>query len=184
MESIFHEDIASRILELLELEGSKMVNQISDSLQLSEAKCRNCLEKLVSEGKVFQYPAKRSGHIYYAIKRDGITADEYSHLWTIFVKEEINVRDACLCLEHKAQKIDDNVTEIYVNLISIMSIFVAIFSLIVVNANIVFELTQQNMKEVFCGIILINMFVVICIIVLLLAVRFIIVNSLIKRKTK
>ena len=63
-------------------------------------------------------------------------------------------------------------------MISIISVFVAIFALITVNANISFKLTTYNMNEVFWGIIVVNIFVMLCIIALLLAVRLLIINKL------
>lgn len=62
--------------------------------------------------------------------------------------------------------------------------FVAIFALITVNANITFELTQQNMCNVFWGIIVVNVFVVICIVILLGATRILIINPLLGKSKK
>ena len=72
----------------------------------------------------------------------------------------------------------------YQNIISIISVFVAIFALITVNANITFELTKQNMCDVFWGIIVVNVFVVICIMILLVATRIFIINPLLGKGKK
>nr|DAU87416.1 MAG TPA: hypothetical protein [Caudoviricetes sp.] len=79
--------------------------------------------------------------------------------------------------EDVKQALDDTKT-LYANMISIISVFVAIFALITVNANISFKLTTYNMNEVFWGIIVVNIFVMLCIIALLLAVRLLIINKL------
>lgn len=73
-----------------------------------------------------------------------------------------------------------DVKKLYADLIGIVSIFVAIFALITVNANITFKLTTTNMNEIFWGIIVVNIVVVLCIIVLLYAVRKIIIDELTK----
>lgn len=70
--------------------------------------------------------------------------------------------------------------KLYADLIGIISIFVAIFALITVNANIAFKLTTTNMNEIFWGIIFMNVFVVICILALLGGVRILIINKLTK----
>ena len=44
----------------------------------------------------------------------------------------------------RVEDISQNVNALYVNIISLMSVFVAIFALITVNANIAFELTTEN----------------------------------------
>lgn len=71
-----------------------------------------------------------------------------------------------------------DIKKLYADLIGIVSIFVAIFALITVNANIAFKLTTANMNEIFWGIIVMNVFVVLCIIALLGAVRKLIIDKL------
>lgn len=71
-----------------------------------------------------------------------------------------------------------DIKKLYADLIGIVSIFVAIFALITVNANIAFKLTTANMNEIFCGVIVMNVFVVLCIIALLGAVRKLIIDKL------
>ena len=71
-----------------------------------------------------------------------------------------------------------DIRKLYADLIGIVSIFVAIFALITVNANIAFKLTTTNMNEIFWGIIVMNVFVVLCIIALLGAVRKLIIDKL------
>ena len=71
-----------------------------------------------------------------------------------------------------------DIRKLYADLIGIVSIFVAIFALITVNANIAFKLTTTNMNEIFFGIIAMNIFVVICIVILLYAVRKMIIDKL------
>lgn len=77
-----------------------------------------------------------------------------------------------------------DIRKLYADLIGIISIFVAIFALITVNANISFKLTTYNMNEIFKGIIIINLVVVGCIVVLLGAVRLLIINNLTKTNPK
>ncbi|WP_216697311.1 hypothetical protein [Anaerostipes faecalis] len=71
-----------------------------------------------------------------------------------------------------------DIKKLYADLIGIVSIFVAIFALITVNANIAFKLTTTNMNKIFLGIIVMNVFVVACIIALLYAVRKLIIDKL------
>lgn len=82
----------------------------------------------------------------------------------------------------RVEDISQNVNALYVNIISLMSVFVAIFALITVNANIAFELTTENMADVFWGIIKINIFVILCILVLLWGTRKILIEPLLNNK--
>ena len=99
-------------------------------------------------------------------------------------KETVNVKDAYEDLKEKYDEVNKNVNGLYANIISVISVFVAIFALITVNANITFELTTKNMYDVFWGIVKINIFVVICIIVLLGATRILIINPLLGKNRK
>lgn len=101
------------------------------------------------------------------------------------IKEEtVNAKDAYDDLAEKYDEVSKNVNGLYANIISIISVFVAIFALITVNANITFELTKQNMCDVFWGIIVVNVFVVICIMILLVATRIFIINPLLGKGKK
>ena len=101
------------------------------------------------------------------------------------VKEEtVNAKDAYDDLEEKYNEVNKNINGLYANIISIISVFVAIFALITVNANITFTLTTQNMYDVFWGIVKINIFVVICIIAMLGATRILIINPLLGKSKK
>ena len=101
------------------------------------------------------------------------------------VKEEtVNAKDAYDDLEEKYNEVNKNVNGLYANIISIIAVFVAIFALITVNANITFNLTTQNMYDVFWGIVKINIFVVICIIAMLGATRILIINPLLGKSKK
>ena len=99
-------------------------------------------------------------------------------------KDTIDARDSYEDLSNDMAKMKENVNGLYANLISIIAVFVAIFALITVNANIAFELTKENMCDVFRGIIAVNIFVVVCIIALLIATRLIIINPIINGKKK
>lgn len=85
-------------------------------------------------------------------------------------------------VEQKLDNLENKINSIYLNIISLMSIFVSVFALIVVNANISFELTQENIKNTFKGIIILNVFVIICIIALLIGTRLIIMSPILPRK--
>lgn len=109
---------------------------------------------------------------------------DVSDMRKVVTEETINVKDTYNDLTEKYEKVSKNVNGLYANIISIIAVFVAIFALITVNANITFDLTTQNTYDVFWGIVKINVFVVICIIAMLGATRILIINPLIKEKKK
>lgn len=173
--------------------AASMSRDLNESLNnidraLGELEVGNLVEKIIPKNK-------NSNRIYYALKRNsfnGIDKKNVSNnekavnavyaVKSAIVQETVDVKDGYEDLSEKIERVDKNVNGLYANTISIMSIFVAIFALITVNANIVFKLTKEDMQAVFLGIIAINVFVVICILALLMGVRRIIINPLIGKK--
>lgn len=178
-------DIDKRIEEIVREKGPITFVNIGKELDLdiAIASIGISLNRLVAEGRISKLEAKNSGNIYYYVQR-AATFNDVSNMHKEIAKETVEVKDTYEELEKKYEKINKNVNGIYANIISIISIFVAIFALITVNANIAFKLTEENMANVFKGIITINIFVVICIIVLLFMVRFVIIEPLLNGTKK
>ena len=178
-------DIDKRIEEIVREKGPITLVNICKELDLDIAinSIRISLNRLVKEGQISKLEAKNSGNIYYYAPR-GVTFSDVSNMHKEIAKETVEVKDTYEELEKKYEKINKSVNGIYANIISIISIVVGIFALITVNANIVFKLTEGNMENVFIFIIAINIFVVICIIALLLMVRFVIIEPLLNGTKK
>lgn len=170
------------IEELLKESGPLTQKQIADTLNVSVMSCRSQLQKLVDEGKVTQV-SSRNKRMYYFINKTA-TFGDVANMHSEIAKETVNVKDTYEDLKENYDEVNKNVNGLYANMISIISVFVAIFALITVNANITFELTQQNMCNVFWGIIVVNVFVVICIVILLGATRILIINPLLGKSKK
>lgn len=173
---------AAMIEELLKEESPLTLSQVCERTCLAKHTCLTYLRYLIEENKVSPI-SSASGKVYYAINK-ATTVQDVGNMHIEIAKESIKAKDEYEELNEKYEKVNLNVNGIYVNIISMMSIFVAIFSLITVNANIVFELTTQNMPDVFWGIIKINVFVVVCILILLVGVRLIIINPMLAKKKK
>lgn len=174
-------NLEEKILQFLqEAKEPKSYDEIAQALEYSLASVRVSLTKLADEQKVKKIETTRN--TYYSIDKKA-TWDDVSNMHNEIAEETVRTKDNYVDLRENIEKIDSNVNCIYANIISIMAIFVAIFALITVNANIAFKLTQENMCYVFLGVILVNIFVVICIIILLVGIRLIIINPLLgKRK--
>lgn len=184
MDNLHQKNIDEEILALLEEKVSLSIRQIVEELNISGAICSIRLKKLVDDKKIIEVQAKNSGKKYYFLSKK-LTCEELDNLHDVFFKDVVDTKDIYEELNVKIERVDNNVNSIYANIISIMSIFVAIFALITINANIAFELTQENICYVFYGIIGINIFVVICIIAMLVGIRVILINTLLgKRKDK
>lgn len=174
-------NMLEEIEELLNESGPLTQKQIADTLNISVASCRINLQKLVDEGKVTQLSSQNNRRLYYFINK-AATYKDVANMHSEIAKETVNAKDTYEDLKEKYDEVNKNVNGLYANIISIIAVFVAIFALITVNANITFKLTTENMYDVFWGIVKINVFVVICIIAMLGATRILIINPLIKEK--
>lgn len=183
-------NINEQILSFLKDATSPMtLESIADEFVIPQNRARRALDELQCGGKVIELSPenKNNGRKYYTTtdKTPHFTdRDKDNYLEKTIVQETVNVRDDYKDLSEKIETIDKSVNSIYANIISIIAVFVAIFSLITVNANIAFELTDANMRNVFFGIIVVNIFVIACIITVLVATRLIIINPIIKGKKK
>ncbi|WP_448861675.1 winged helix-turn-helix transcriptional regulator [Dorea sp.] len=173
-------NMTEQIENLLKESGPLTQKQIAEALNITAGSCVIGVKKLIEEGKVTQV-SSHSKRMYYFINKEA-TYKDVSNMHNEIAKETVNAKDTYEDLKEKYDEVNKNVNGLYANIISIIAVFVAIFALITVNANITFNLTTQNMCDVFWGIVKINIFVVICIIAMLGATRIIIINPLIKEK--
>lgn len=156
---------------------------ISEELGITKATCLTCLNDLIDKKIVYSFKTKNGRKTYYSIE-EHTTVNDIENMRKVVKEETVNAKDAYDDLEEKYNEVNKNINGLYANIISIISVFVAIFALITVNANITFTLTTQNMYDVFWGIVKINIFVVICIIAMLGATRILIINPLLGKSKK
>ncbi len=177
------EKIEKAIEELLDAKGPMTISQISDVLFITRSSCMSGIRSLIEKGKIAEIKSQNSKRVYYFLDKK-TTYGDVSNMHSEIAKETVSAKDTYEDLVEKYNTLNENVNGIYANIISIIAVFVAIFALITVNANIAFELTTQNMYDVFWGIVKINGFVVICIIALLIATRILIINPLLGKGKK
>ena len=198
-------DIGEEIQQLLKTSPAMTSTNISEQLGISRATCIICLNDLIDKKIVYfrnmgcssvvfdkrqmngvdriVVKTKNGEKTYYSIEED-TTVNDWENIRKVVKEETVNAKDTYDDLEEKYDEVSKNVNGLYANIISIISVFVAIFALITVNANITFKLTQENMYDVFWGIIEVNIFVVICIVILLVVTRVLIINPLLGKNKK
>lgn len=175
--------IEEKILDLLNEKSPMPLKEIANVAGVSYATCARVLAKLCQEDKIVEIQGSTSRKMYYIPNRQA-TYEDISNMHIEMAKDTVDAKDSYEDLSKEMTAMRENINGLYANLISIISVFVAIFALITVNANIAFKLTKENMCGVFSGIIAANIFVVVCIIALLVATRLIIINPIIKGKKK
>lgn len=172
-----------KILDLLNEKSPMQLKEIANVAGITNAACARVLAKLCQEDKIVEIQGSASRRMYYIPNRKA-TYKDISNMHIEIAKDTVDAKDSYEDLSNDMAKMKENVNGLYANLISIIAVFVAIFALITVNANIAFTLTKENMCGIFSGIIVVNIFVVVCIIALLIATRLIIINPIIKGKKK
>ena len=165
--------IQEKILNLLRKSSPLAAEELAEEFTVPVEAIKRELNSLVQQEMVYQ-----NGDAFYANTRYRL--DDIDALQKATEKINENYKRELKRLKKKSLEIEYKINNLYMNLISMMSIFVAIFSLIITNANITFKLTQENMADVFKGIIVTNIFVILCNIILLVGIRVLIINFLCK----
>lgn len=165
-----------KIVEALEKGTALSLGELQRQSGMSRQAVIYAVKRLNANGIVKQQ-GTQNGAYYFLAKMT------YGQFQTgeVFSNAVINAKATNEILEKKVEQVRGEMKSLYANIISLMGIFVSIFALIVVNANITFSLTSENMREVFWGIIVMNVVVVVCILALLIGIRFILVGKLLKK---
>lgn len=89
-------------------------------------------------------------------------------------------------IENKVSALELQTKNIYANLISIMGIFVALFSLIIINTEAISKFIPPNgqLHDIFLKLVILNIPIVLSIIILMLCIRYIILKPLFKNEKK
>lgn len=119
-------------------------------------------------------------NIYYTVN-DGITCGEMNHMAVYMATYLAHMRDYFEETEKNAKSAKEGIKEIYAQIISLMTIFISIFSLIIINANIMTSLMDKEVNDIISSCVIINGCTLMVIVVLIVLIRLIIVRPLSKK---
>lgn len=150
--------------------------EIAEATGLSNTAVIVSLEKLINSGII--ETVKSGTAVYFQMSSSGKSIQE-KNLDKRFVELDEALNEKIIKHAQRIERIEKETEHIYANMISIMGVFVAIFALIVINANAVAGTISQekNICNALLKLIVLNLPVVICIIVLLVGIRFIILRD-------
>lgn len=87
------------------------------------------------------------------------------------------------CNVHESQKqFEEKLNSFYANILTIMSVLISFFSLIIINANLLSDTKFSGLFDLLKVFIVVDFPLVICLVILVLLVRVVLVNPLIKHK--
>ena len=103
----------------------------------------------------------------------GITHGELANLKSIFNDNIADSKGASEELENKISEVEEKINKIYLNIIAIMGIFVTVFSLVISNAQRIYDASQcnYNIYDFIKGILVSNISTVVVIFFLLLFIK-------------
>lgn len=156
--------------------------EISEGLGISLANVYHSFDCLLQQEKISQIASsdtlksgnKRAQKYYVVGQANNEQTKDLNKTYVSFLND---AQEAIENMDKKVNNVEGQTKNIYLNLISIMGVFVAIFSLIVVNTSFLSGVITKDidMAEAIKKLFLLNMPLVASIIILLLAVRWIVI---------
>ncbi len=150
---------------------------------LKEVEVRKFLSELEDEKEVARYHGE-CGDTYFYVLRQGMVVEKQDNLETYLNLNKAQLRDMISVATKHAEKAMEATKGIYAEIIGIMSLFVAVFSLITINASIIPAIIGKATCEIIVICITVNISTIVSIIALVLAVRFWLIKPLQKSGAK
>lgn len=167
-------DVQDRIVDYLkERQEPVSMRELSECLNISQKTVTVQIRQLQDRGIV-----DRVGNARYSMwclheNNGSITHEELSNLNTAINDNIANSKGASEELEIKIREVEDKTNKIYLNIIAMMGIFVSVFSLVISNAQRVYDASQSdyNICDFIKGVWVSNISTVVVIFFLLLFIK-------------
>lgn len=193
-----------KVLELIECKGRITIKEISEELGIGIITANRIVYGLMAKGEIREVSTSRGKSYALSLKNSKVLKNDVnpeidgnmggnkgkdtedsreSNIYKIedsIYKAEDNAHN----VEEEIDRVKEQVGRIYVDLISLMSIFVAVFSLISVNSNIVMKITEENIHNVILTTAIVNISVCACLCLFVLLIRLIVFIPIKEKKIK
>lgn len=182
-------DISKDILDLLESSGKPLsLSEIASDLFYSRSNLFITLKKMVDEKQIQSYTAKTAkGNINYYAKTGAVNEASTKNIEILidelnqkYVNLDSDLQSKSEILDKRIEEVENNTKNIYLNIISIMAVFIAIFTLVISNVEVLKEYITTN--DTICDVVMkmavINIPLVIVIFFVLLMIRCLILKPL------
>lgn len=186
-------ELSEKILSVMKIYGRPVtIAEISDELAITRTVVLKVINSLVDSEKVKLYTTNGK-NIYYALVSESKNDD--SQIKTSELINELNQKYANLdsdlqskseLLDKRIEEVENNTKNIYLNIISIMAVFIAIFTLVISNVEMLKEYITSNdtICDVVMKIAVINIPLLVVIFFILLMIRFLILKPLKDKQPK
>ncbi len=120
------------------------LSELCDITGLEKSKIIQLLNDLIKEKKIKTVEAYQRK--YYIPENEGMTCDEFNKAKTVIIEKLAYSKARYENLNEKIDDVDRKIGSFYTSIISILGVFVAVFSLIITNAKSVFDISQQGIS--------------------------------------
>lgn len=184
-------EMAEAILKVMEVYNKPVtISEIADELVISKAFAFKTIRELIAQGKVKEYLT--NGRIkYYALaveaKTDEIQLNRFiNELNQKYANLDADLQTKSDALDKRIEEVENNTKNIYLNIISIISVFIAIFTLIITNIQVLKDYisVDDTLCTVAAKMAVINISLVIVIFFVLLMIRYLVLKPLKSKQCK
>ena len=168
------QSLEDKIVEYLKEKREPIsLSELSESLNYTRASVARQIRLLQEKGIVDRVGNERYSMWCLSEDNGGITLGEMANLKSIFNDNIADSKGASEELENKIFEVEDKINKIYLHIIEIMGIFVTVFSLVISNAQRIYDASQcnYNICDLIKGILVSNISTVVVIFFLMLFIK-------------
>ena len=193
-----------KVLELIECKGRRTIKEIAEELGIGIITANKIVFGLMAKGEIREVSTSRGKYYALSLKNSKVLNNdvnpeidsnmggnkgkdtEDSVEGNIYKIEDsiYNAQDNALDIKEEIDRVKEQVGRIYVDFISLMSIFVAVFSLISVNSNIIMAISEKNISNVVLTTVIVNISVCVCMSLFVFFIRLIVLIPVKEKKIK
>lgn len=193
-----------KVLELIECKGRITIKEIAKELEIGIMAAHRIVYELMEKGEIREILTSRGKYYVSSFKNSMELKNDVSlkigsdmggdkekdtedKAESDIYKLEDNIykaQDNALDIKEEIDRVKEQVGRIYVDFISLMSIFVAVFSLISVNSNIIMAISEKNINNVVLTTVIVNISVCACLSLFVLLIRKIVLIPIKEKKKR
>ncbi|MDD3881725.1 MAG: winged helix-turn-helix transcriptional regulator [Eubacteriales bacterium] len=154
--------------------------EISQKLGISLSTTNHCIQNLLQNKKITEVGSKtddsnRKRRYYTVLKSVQTSLGDLEQMSLSIANTKVGSKELYIELKEKVEVVEENVNKLYINIIAILGVFVAIFSLITVNTSVLVNATILSNVDLLRKIGIVNGSLVITIAALFLLIKYLII---------
>lgn len=165
------------ILDFIKKNERVTIKDIMEKCAISKPVAHNCVRELLEDGKIIEIGTSRG--IYYTTSE--MTEGQLNNLSIESKRITFKAQDDMKNVAEEVDSLKDQISKIYADFISLMSILVAVFSLVSVNANIIAAIANKCVCHIVITTVIVSVSVSLCMFIFILLIRWIVLKPIKQR---